>query len=121
MSKLIGKKSTEQVAGNGLLHRRALLGRGLTLAGVVGASGVPTGAAAEPLMDAPWSLEPGNPVPAYQLTPPKTLVQEVAASAPGVRVFVVHSDERQAFERAQRIEAMERVRARLVKLERRAQ
>jgi hypothetical protein len=50
MSKLIAKESTEQVAGNGLLHRRALLGRGLTLAGVVGASGVPTGAAAEPLM-----------------------------------------------------------------------
>jgi hypothetical protein len=38
-----------------------------------------------------------------------------------MRVFVVHSDERQAFERAQRIKAMERVRARLVKLERRAQ
>src|SRR5258708_30343446 len=66
MSKLIAKESTEQVGGNGLLHRRALLGRGLTLAGVVGASGVPTGAAA-PLMDAPWSLEPRNAVPAYQL------------------------------------------------------
>jgi transposase len=51
--------------------------------------------------------------------PPKTLVQEVAARVPGVRVFVVHSDERAAFERAQRIKAMERVRAKLVKLERR--
>jgi sulfane dehydrogenase subunit SoxC len=67
MSKLIAKESTEQVAGNGLLHRRALLGRGLAFAGAVGASGVQTGAAAEPLMDGPWSLEPGNPVPAYQL------------------------------------------------------
>jgi hypothetical protein len=36
-----------------------------------------------------------------------------------VRVFVVHSDEQAAFERAQRVKAMERVRARLVKLERR--
>src|SRR5580700_9485565 len=67
MSKLTAKESTEPVAGNGLLDRRALLGRGLTLAGVVGATGVATAAAAEPLMDAPWSLEPGNPVPAYQL------------------------------------------------------
>src|SRR5260370_8095017 len=66
MSKLIAKESSEQVAGNGLLHRRALLGRGLTLAGVVGASGVPTGAAA-PLMDAPWRREAGNAVPGYQL------------------------------------------------------
>src|SRR5580700_3574647 len=67
MSKLTAKESTEPVAGNGLLDRRALLGRGLAFAGVVGASNVPTGAAAEPLMDAPWSLEPGNAVPAYQL------------------------------------------------------
>ena len=67
MSKSIAKNSVEQVAGNGLLHRRALIGRGLALAGVLGASGVATAAAAEPLTDAPWSLEPGNPVPAYQL------------------------------------------------------
>jgi len=51
--------------------------------------------------------------------PPKTLVQEVAAKQPGVRVFVVHSEERAAFEHAQRVKAMERVRARLVKLEQR--
>jgi transposase len=49
----------------------------------------------------------------------KTLVQEVAAKQPGVRVFVVHSEERAAFEHAQRVKGMERVRARLVKLERR--
>ena len=67
MSKSIAKSSVEQVAGNGLLHRRALIGRGLALAGVFGASGVATAAAAEPLRDAPWSLEPGSPVPAYQL------------------------------------------------------
>jgi hypothetical protein len=46
MSKFRAKESTEQVAGDGLLHRRALLGRGLAFAGAVGASGVPTGAAA---------------------------------------------------------------------------
>jgi transposase len=51
--------------------------------------------------------------------PPKTLVQEAVAKQPGVRVFVVHSEERAAFERAQRVKAMERVRAQLVKLERR--
>ena len=59
----------EPVAGNGLLHRRALLGRGIAFAGALGA-GVglkATGAAAEPLVEAPWGLEPGNPVPAYQL------------------------------------------------------
>jgi hypothetical protein len=42
-------------------------------------------------------------------TPPKTLVQEVAAKKPGVRVFVVHSEERAAFECGQRTKAMERV------------
>jgi transposase len=52
-------------------------------------------------------------------TSPKTLVQEVSSKQPGVRVFVVHSEERQAFERAHRIKAMERVRRRLEKLERR--
>jgi sulfane dehydrogenase subunit SoxC len=57
----------QQVASNGLLHRRALLGRGLALAGAAGASGVPIGAAAEPLTEADWGLAPGDPVPAYQL------------------------------------------------------
>ena len=54
-----------------------------------------------------------------KLTPPKTLVQEVASQQPGVRVFVVHSEERHAFERSQRAKAMERVRTRLEKLARR--
>jgi transposase len=47
---------------------------------------------------------------------PKTLVQEVASNKPGVRVFVVHSEERAAFEHAQRVKAMDRVRGRLEKL-----
>jgi transposase len=51
--------------------------------------------------------------------PPKTMVQEVASDTPGVRVFVVHSEERLAFERAQRIKSMGRVRTKLEALERR--
>jgi sulfane dehydrogenase subunit SoxC len=54
--------SIAQVAGNGLLDRRALLGRGVMMAGAMGAgaAGALTGAAAEPLTEAPWSLEPGD-------------------------------------------------------------
>src|SRR5215218_4689036 len=60
--------SVEPVAGNGLLDRRALLGRGILLAGAVGTgtAGTLTGAAAEPLKDDPWSLEMGAVTPALQ-------------------------------------------------------
>ena len=51
--------------------------------------------------------------------PPKTRVQEVASNKPGIRVFVVHSDERAQFERAQRVKAMGRVCTRLQGLEQR--
>ena len=49
-----------------LLDRRALLGRGIALAGAVG-TGVGTSltAAAEPLSNGPWSLAPGVPIPPY--------------------------------------------------------
>jgi sulfane dehydrogenase subunit SoxC len=59
--------SIEQVAGNGLLHRRALLGRGIMMAGAMGAgsTGLLTAAAAEPLVEAQWSLEPGEVTPFY--------------------------------------------------------
>jgi sulfane dehydrogenase subunit SoxC len=59
--------SIQQVAGNGLLDRRALLGRGIMLAGAAGAgvAGSLTGAAAEPLTEAPWSTHPGDIVPPY--------------------------------------------------------
>jgi sulfane dehydrogenase subunit SoxC len=61
-------QTPETVAGNGLLDRRALLGRGAALAGALGAGiGSPTGAAAEPLTDDPWSVEPGAIVPPYQI------------------------------------------------------
>ncbi len=68
----------EAVAGNGLLDRRALLGRGVILAGAIGTAplGSLTGAAAEPLKDAqladapltdaPWSLEPGAAIGPYE-------------------------------------------------------
>src|SRR3954471_11126876 len=58
--------SSDDVAGNGLLHRRALLGRGIALAGAMGAgtAGSLTGAAAEPLKNDPWTLAMG------ELTPP---------------------------------------------------
>jgi sulfane dehydrogenase subunit SoxC len=60
--------SNEQVAGNGLLDRRALLGRGVMLAGAIGTgtAGSLTGAAAEPLAEARWSLQPGAVTPPYQ-------------------------------------------------------
>jgi sulfane dehydrogenase subunit SoxC len=55
-----------EVAGNGLLNRRALLGRGVALAGAA-ASGVgATSVAAEPLKDDPWSQHPGAVTPVLQ-------------------------------------------------------
>ena len=66
-----------------------------------------------------WTECPVGITAREKATPPKTLVQEVASNKPGVRVFVVHSDERAAFERAQRVKAMGRVRTRLEGLEQR--
>ncbi len=62
----------EQIAGNGLLHRRALLGKGAAAAGILGAGLGPsaTGAAAEPLVEPPWGLQVGGDTPVYQ-TPSK--------------------------------------------------
>jgi sulfane dehydrogenase subunit SoxC len=58
--------SLDHVAGNGLINRRALLGQGIAIAGAGAVAGV-TSAAAEPLKDAPWSLEMGTPTPALQV------------------------------------------------------
>ena len=58
----------EAVAGNGLLDRRALLGRGIMFAGAA-ATGVGTSltsAAAEPLKDEPWSRMQGTITPVLQ-------------------------------------------------------
>ncbi len=58
----------EVVAGNGLLDRRALLGRGIMFAGTMGTGvgGSLAGAAAEPLVDGPWSNEVGAVIQPYQ-------------------------------------------------------
>jgi sulfane dehydrogenase subunit SoxC len=68
----VARSKLEPVAGNGLLHRRALLMQGAALAGALGAgTGLKTTeVAAEPLAEADWGLAPGDPVPAYQ-TPSK--------------------------------------------------
>ena len=58
--------SLDAVAGNGLLDRRALLGRGIALAGAMGVGGT-TAAAAEPLQDAPWTLAFGEATPPLQM------------------------------------------------------
>ncbi len=63
--------STPDAAGNGLLDRRALLGRGLLLAGAAG-TGVGaslTAAGAEPMPVDPWSLAPGTTIPPYGVPP----------------------------------------------------
>jgi sulfane dehydrogenase subunit SoxC len=60
----------QPVAGNGLLDRRALLRSGVAFAGAFGTGTALTGAAAEPLQDAPWSLVAGDVTPVMQ-TPSK--------------------------------------------------
>jgi transposase len=69
----------------------------------------------------PWTECPVGITAAEQASPPKTRVQEVAAQEPGVRVFVVHSEERAAYERAMRERAMEATRQALEKLARRVE
>jgi transposase len=61
----------------------------------------------------PWIDCPVGITASEKSAPPKTEVQEVASEEPGVRVFVVRSEERLAYERTQRLRAMERVREEL--------
>jgi sulfane dehydrogenase subunit SoxC len=63
-------RSLDDVAGNGMMNRRALLAQGMALAGTMGAAGTATGAAAEPLQDKPWSLEFGSTLPPVQTPSP---------------------------------------------------
>ncbi len=60
------RTSMDEVAGNGLISRRALLGQGAVLAGALGTGASATGAAAEPLKDEAWSLELGAVTPPLQ-------------------------------------------------------
>ena len=60
--------SVEAVAGNGLIDRRALLGRGLAFAGAMTTGATASlAAAAEPLAEPPWSLEPGAAIVPYEV------------------------------------------------------
>ena len=56
----------EVVAGNGLLDRRAFLRGGAALAAAVMGYTVVGSAAADPLQEQPWSLEPGAISPSYE-------------------------------------------------------
>src|SRR5712691_6119835 len=67
----------------------------------------------------PWTDCPVGITAREKSAPPKTRVQEVAADRPGVRIFVVQSEERLTYERTQRLKAMTRVRGELEALERR--
>jgi hypothetical protein len=68
-----------------------------------------------------WAECPVGITAAEKATPPRTRVQEVATRQQGVRVFVVESEERLAYERAERLKAMARVREELDKLQRRVE
>ena len=57
-----------------------------------------------------WQECPVGISAAEQATPPRTRVCEVPGKQPGVRVFVVHSDEREHYERGMRELSMERAR-----------
>lgn len=67
----------------------------------------------------PWLDCPLGVAARERSSPPKTRVQEVASDQPGVRVFIVHSEERLAYERAEREKAMQRVRTQLEGLQKR--
>jgi transposase len=58
----------------------------------------------------PWLDCPVGITAAERSRPPRTRVCEVAAKQPGVRVFVVDSEERRDYEQGERKKAMERVR-----------
>jgi len=60
-----------------------------------------------------WLECPPGIAASERFEPPKTLVQEVSSEKPGVRVFVVHSDERLDYERTEREKSMQRVREQL--------
>jgi len=57
----------------------------------------------------PWLECPMGITAREKTNPPKTLVQEVPSGKQGVRVFIVHSDERLQYERGEREKAMLKV------------
>ncbi len=68
-----------------------------------------------------WEECPVGITAAEKARVPRTRVQEVAGKQQGVRVFVVQSEEREDYERAQRERSMERVREELERLRVRVQ
>lgn len=69
----------------------------------------------------PWTECPMGITAQEKADSPKTFVQEVVSDEPGVRVFVVHSEERLAYEHGMRERSMERTRLALEKLARRVE
>jgi len=69
----------------------------------------------------PWIDCPVGITAREKTDPPKTRVQEVASAQTGLRIFVVRSDERERYERAQRLKAMARVTPQLEALQRRVE
>jgi len=67
----------------------------------------------------PWLECPAGISAGEKSQVPKTVVQEVASGKPGVRVFVVHSEERLEYERGEREKAMQKVQEELQALEQR--
>jgi transposase len=69
----------------------------------------------------PWLECPAGISTSERSVIPKTLVQEVASDKPGVRVFVVHSDERLDYERGEREKAVRKVQEELEALKQRVE
>src|SRR5262252_2513568 len=79
--KEMSRSESEQVAGNGLLHRRVFLAGG---AAAMGAAAVASGAGAAPLAVEPWMKIPGAPFNGYgQPSKYEEKVARTWASAPG--------------------------------------
>jgi transposase len=70
----------------------------------------------EAAAEGPWQECPVGITAREKEQVPRTMVTEVAGEEPGVRVFVVQSEERLSFERAMREAAMEKTRQALEKL-----
>ncbi len=67
--------------------------------------------------EAKWINCPGGITAREKTDPPRTRAQEVPSGITGMRVIVVDSDERRAYEEAMRVKSMERTRQALEKLQ----